>query len=108
MIEAKVVDVIDEFRVVINKGGSDGVSLGDRFLIYQIGDELFDPDTNESLGQLEIVRGQGRASHVQERMSTVTSIETKRVVRGKPLLPARVWVQAWSGEATPNREKGVQ
>lgn len=69
----KVVDVIDPSRVAINRGNLHGVRTGQKFLIYAIGQELTDPDTNESLGRLEIVRGTGVVTHVQERIATITS-----------------------------------
>lgn len=75
---AKVVKVIDEYKIVINKGANDGVMLGSVYLVYKIGEELFDPDTQESLGQLEIVRGKGKVIYVQERMCTIESSETER------------------------------
>ena len=80
----KVVKVIDEYRVVINKGRVDGVEKGDSFLVYEMGEELFDPDTNESLGKIEIVKGRGKAKHVQERLATLESIESERVVKQSP------------------------
>jgi len=44
-----------------------------------------DPDTGESLGQLEIVRGRGKAKHVQPNMTTVTALtRRKQVIRKEP------------------------
>jgi hypothetical protein len=80
----KVVKVIDDYRVVINRGRRDGVEIGDRFLVYEVGEELADPDTNESLGKLEIVKGRGQAKHVQERLTTLESLESERVARQNP------------------------
>ena len=75
-IDGKVVSVSpDSFSVVINKGDRDGVKKGMRFLIYKLGEELFDPDTCESLGRLEVICGEGRVTHVQEKMSTIMSSE---------------------------------
>ncbi len=73
IITGKVVKISDENNIVINKGAADGVTLGNRFLIYSLGEELFDPDTKESLGTLEIVCGEGKPTHIQEHMTTVTS-----------------------------------
>lgn len=73
IIKAKIVKVIDEYKVVINKGSNDGVTRNDRYLIYKPGDELFDPDTKESLGVLEIVCGEGKPEHIQEKMTTLIS-----------------------------------
>ena len=91
--DIKVIKVKDDsdYEVVINRGVADGVKEGDRFLIYGIGEELFDPDTHESLGKLEIVRGRGRVVHVQELVATVQSTEkstekvsSKRIIKKNP------------------------
>ena len=77
VITGKVVDVIDDTRIVINKGAADGVTESQRFLIYRLGEEMTDPDTNESLGRLELVCGEGRPDHIQERITTLTSCRTE-------------------------------
>lgn len=74
----------DEMTLVLNVGSVDKIAAGQRFLIYSEGEELFDPITEESLGRLEIVRGTGKALHVQERMTTVRSdakSEAARTIR---------------------------
>lgn len=76
---AKVIKIIDNFKIVINKGEADSVKSGDLCLVYEIGEELFDPDTKESLGKLEIVKGKGKVTHVQDKISTIESIESKRI-----------------------------
>ena len=73
--EAKVVKVLSPNEIVVNLGSADGVDSTSRFLVFTLGGELKDPDTGESLGVLEIVRGRGEAKHVQERLTTVRSIE---------------------------------
>lgn len=74
---ATVAKVVDEFTVIINKGLTDGVKEGYRFLIYGIGEEILDPETNQSLGNLELVRGIGTVTHTQEKMATIKSTKTK-------------------------------
>ncbi|MCK6590725.1 MAG: hypothetical protein L6Q76_24450 [Polyangiaceae bacterium] len=64
---------------MINLGQSHGLSSASTVLVFALGDEIKDPDTGESLGQLEIVRGRGEAKHVQEKMTTIRSIERKTV-----------------------------
>ncbi len=75
---AKVVKVIDRFTVVINAGTSKGVQQGKAFLLVGIGESIIDPDTGESLGSLEIVRGKAKVVHVQERMATLTSADIEK------------------------------
>jgi len=85
---AKIIKIIDEYTIVINKGKNDNVMVGDLCLIYEIGEELFDIDSNKSLGNLEIVKGKGEVIHTQEQMSTIKSIEEKvtRMIQ-KPTMP---------------------
>ena len=78
ILSGRVVKVLDEYKLVINKGTQDGVVSSDRFLIYQLGEELIDPDTNESLGILEIVCGEGRPEHIQEHITTIVSTKQKK------------------------------
>ncbi len=73
MKEGIVISEINETDVVINLGKRDGINKGDVFLLYNIGEELFDPETNENLGALEIVCGEGKVIHLQEKMATLQS-----------------------------------
>lgn len=73
-----IAKVIDDTNVVLNIGSNENVSINDRFLIYQIGEEIFDPDTKESLGNFEIVKGYGKVTHIQNTMCTLTSDKIKR------------------------------
>lgn len=81
----KVAKVVDEYTVVINLGCADGVTFTDRFLIYNMGEEILDPETGKSLGRLEIVCGEGKPSHIQDKMTTLTSsiveIRKTKVIR---------------------------
>jgi hypothetical protein len=77
-----VAEIIDQYEVVLNVGSADGTKIGDQFLIYGLGKEVFDPATNESLGKLEIVRGKVSAKHIQERICIARSIENT-IIPGK-------------------------
>lgn len=82
----QVVKVIDEVNLVINIGQNGGISEGQRFLVYSIGDEILDPNTEKSLGKLEIVKGTGKARHVQAKLSTISSdmkASPTRIIRRK-------------------------
>ncbi|WP_164659518.1 hypothetical protein [Tropicibacter sp. Alg240-R139] len=69
----RVVQIIDEYNLVLNKGGSSGIQSGDRFLVFRVGENIIDPKTGEDLGALETVVGKVRVSHLQELISTVSS-----------------------------------
>lgn len=87
---AAVVKIIDDYKVVINRGALHDVKKGQRFLLYRLSEEeIKDPISEESLGYLEMVKGTGKVIHVQDRMSTIESDKRepseKRIVRRKPL-----------------------
>jgi len=71
----------DILEVVISAGADHGVTEEMRFVIYEEGEELFDPVNQQSLGRFEIVKGQARVVHLQDKMSKLRSSNTKRVLR---------------------------
>lgn len=79
---ARVVGGVDGLRFAINRGANHDVRIGERFLIFRLGDRIIDPDTGEDLGLLEIVLGRARVTHVQQKMSTLESTE-ERTIPGK-------------------------
>lgn len=74
-IEGKVAEVIDIYTVVINRGNEHGVEEDMRFVIYELGEEIKDPDTDESLGKFEYVKAKVRVTNVNEKFSTATTCE---------------------------------
>jgi hypothetical protein len=83
---AKVVKVIDDYRFVINRGAHHEIKIGGNFLVFHLGESIVDPDTNEDLGKLEIVRGRARVIHIQERMATLESRESHSVPGRKKII----------------------
>ena len=69
----RVAQVVDIYRLVLNVGKRDGIAAQDKFLIYGLGGEVTDPETNENLGPLELVRGRGIVEHLQDSMCTIQS-----------------------------------
>lgn len=74
----KVVAANDKFTIVMNKGSEHGVETGDRFLVIGLGQSIIDPDTQEELGRLEIVRGKVDVTHVQAKIATARSCEFEK------------------------------
>lgn len=73
---ALVAEVLDPYQVIINRGSIDQVKLNDRFLMYELTKEIVDPETQESLGRLQVSKGTGRVVQVQERMAVIYSDRT--------------------------------
>ena len=70
-----VAKVIDSQTVVLNIGASNGVSTGDEFVVFSLGEEVLDPKTGQNLGILENVKGKGKAVHVQDHLCTIEAYE---------------------------------
>ena len=70
----KIATILNDYKVVINAGSESGVCAGQKYLVFCLSDdEILDPDTGKSLGYLEIVKGTGVITHVQEKMATLES-----------------------------------
>lgn len=71
---AKVVTIISDTRIAINRGYEHKIHLNQRVLLYRLSnEEIKDPDTGESLGYLEIYKGTGQVISIQEKMSIIES-----------------------------------
>ena len=75
-IEGKIAKIIDENTVVINRGLEHDVEEDMRFVIYEPGEEIKDPDTGDSLGKFEYVKAKVKVVNVQEKFSTAKTYET--------------------------------
>ena len=103
LFPATVVKVLDGYKVAINRGSLHKISIGQRFLMYILSnEEIIDPDNGKSLGYLEIVKGRGKVTHVQEKMSTIESDEketsSKRITRGPYTNPLAKALSSWGRE----------
>ena len=65
--------ILDKYSLVINRGREHGVTEDMRFVIYQEGETIIDPDGGKTLGKLEIVKGKVKIDNVQEKISTAKS-----------------------------------
>lgn len=89
-VVGKVIKILDSYRVVINLG-KDKVQKGQKFIIYDEGEEVTDPDTKTSLGKIEILKAKVEIEHVQDKFSIAVS--EGRTVTKRVSTPA--WQSAW-------------
>ncbi|MBE2985571.1 hypothetical protein CCAL12920_00605 [Campylobacter sp. RM12920] len=89
-MEAKIIKIIDNTKVTINRGRIDNINQTDIFIVFQKDGEIFDPDTNESLGILEIPKLKMKVFDIQEKMTILESAEkeiikpiTKKIITKK-------------------------
>lgn len=74
MIKTSVARIFGPKSVALSAGAIDGVKEGMVFVIYSLGDPIFDPVTGESLGELELVKGRVKVSNVQEKVCQATTL----------------------------------
>ncbi|MDU4952946.1 MULTISPECIES: hypothetical protein [Clostridium] len=78
----KIAKVINNYTVVINGGSSHGIKENQRFLIYSLnGEEIFDPDTKKLIGRLEIIKGSGTVTFLQENICTISSDKYRKTTK---------------------------
>lgn len=70
----KIVNIVDD-QVFLNRGLGSTFNVGDILNVYNIGDELIDPDTNESLGMTEIEVGRIKITEIQPKFSKAQVVE---------------------------------
>jgi len=96
-IATRVADVAFPIRVLakrdgqitINRGEGGGVEVGQVFGVYALGEELIDPDTNESLGREEVMVGKARITAVNPKTSVAEVTEGNGVDKGAVLRLAK-------------------
>ena len=65
----RVVKIIDNQRLVINAGSSDGIKKGQEMVVFLPGEEVIDPETKQSLGTLDTIKCYLNVTDVYEKMS---------------------------------------
>jgi hypothetical protein len=75
-VVGQIVKILDNQRLVANRGLADGWAKGDLMVVYEEGEEITDPATGQSLGKLELVKAEVEAVHVQERLTLLMPRQT--------------------------------
>ena len=70
-----VAKVVNERRLILNIGSADDIMMEDTFVVFCLEEEIFDPETKESLGKLENIKGKGKVVHVQAHICTIETYE---------------------------------
>jgi hypothetical protein len=69
-VEGKVAKIMGKGEIVINRGRANGVRQGMVFEVYAPeGEEVWDPDTGETLGTVEDVKAKAEVTEVKERLA---------------------------------------
>jgi hypothetical protein len=69
-VEGKVAKILGKGEIVLNRGRSHGVRTGMLFEIFAPeGEEVWDPDTGETLGTVEDVKAKAEVTEVKEKFA---------------------------------------
>lgn len=92
----RVVRIISERELVVNLGREDGIQVGDKLEVYEEGEPVIDPETQEDLGLLRRVKAVVVVRSVDELKCIVASEEKVREVDVAPasVSPFRIFTTA--------------
>ncbi|CAN5910763.1 hypothetical protein BH23ACT11_BH23ACT11_07470 [soil metagenome] len=69
-VEGKVAKILANNEIVINRGRAQGVRAGMLLEVFTPeGDEVWDPDTGETLGTVEDVKARAEVTEVKDRLA---------------------------------------
>ncbi|MFN7338111.1 MAG: hypothetical protein ACK5SY_00780 [bacterium] len=76
---AKVIEVIDDFKVVINRGELNSIRIDASHLVYSITNKpIYDPITSDFIGHCILYKGSGRIISVEENTSIIQACNNSR------------------------------
>lgn len=71
----KVVEIINEYSILINYGSLNGAEKGDEIRVIAIGPEITDPITEENLGTMDLIKSNMTIVTVYEKFSLCQNIK---------------------------------
>lgn len=86
-LKGKVVSLVDEYSLIANIGEEDGVKKNHRYIVYTLSDEIKDPDTGDSLGQIEYKKAIVQPAEIQDKMTIMESAERTQSLLQTQLSP---------------------
>lgn len=73
--QLKVAKILDEYSIIVNGGSNDGLNEGDILEIYLPGDSVIDPETNEDLGILDIIKARIKIHTIYPKMCLCVNLK---------------------------------
>lgn len=75
LLTGRVLKILDPYRVVVDIGYNKGIKNNMKFIIYELGEEIIDPDTRRVIDRLEIIKHCIKVIQIQEKFSVMKSDE---------------------------------
>lgn len=77
-VEGKVAKILGNSEIVINRGRNEGVRAGMMFEVFAPeGEDVWDPDTGETLGTVEDVKAHAEVIEAKERLAVARLHNTR-------------------------------
>lgn len=64
----RIVKIIDDTSLIINAGKENNIEIGDIMEIHGESENIFDPETKENLGKIDIIKDSLKVTKVYEKM----------------------------------------
>ena len=75
----RVIEILDEYSILINYGMKHGASEGDEIRVLSTGPEIIDPVTEETLGTLDFIKSTLTIATAYNKFSLCKDIESKPI-----------------------------
>lgn len=71
-------------RIWINRGNDSGMKMGERFIVFEPGEDLIDPQTGENLGSAEMEVGEAKVTRINPKVTVleVTKGDPAQIAQG--------------------------
>lgn len=80
LLKGKILKILNNYSVIISLGREQGVTKDMKFIIYEEGEMIKDPETGADIEKLEILKGEVTVTQVQEKISVAESFEIEKRV----------------------------
>ncbi len=82
--QIKVIKILDSETLLVNIGSNQNIAHGQSFEVYEVGEEIRDPETKELLGTLDYIKAEIEVTQVYPNFSLMKSIDyyTETVTSG--------------------------
>ncbi len=71
-------------RIWVNRGNDSGMKMGERFIVFEPGEDLIDPQTGENLGSAEMEVGEAKVTRINPKVTVleVTKGDPAQIAQG--------------------------
>lgn len=86
-ITGKVIRILSDTEIIINIGINKEAKIGQKFKIYEPGEEIIDSETNKSLGILDYIKGTVEITEIHDEFSVAQKIVQEERIKNRGYNP---------------------